>query len=88
MSEKYRVIVQLKSGVLDVQGKAIESSLGELGVDTVSDVRVGRVVEFSASSGDDEIKKLCDELFSNPVIEDYTIEKIASEKIASERITS
>lgn len=84
-SSRYRVIVKLKEGVLDVQGKAIESSVSELGIGSVGDVRVGRVVEFSldgdqSGQTDDKIKekidKLCSELFSNPVIETYSWESL------------
>ena len=83
-NEKYRVVVKLKEGVLDVQGKAIESSVSELGVDQICDVRVGRVIEFSFPEGSslskeqskEHIEKMCVELFSNPVIENYTWEQV------------
>ncbi|MCI5065625.1 phosphoribosylformylglycinamidine synthase subunit PurS [bacterium] len=84
--KKFRVHVLLKEGVLDVQGKAVESSLPELGVSTVSQVRVGKVIEFvvedspEGSTGGDQdelVKKLCEELFSNPVIENYSFEEVA-----------
>ena len=82
---KYRVRVLLKEGVLDVQGKAIESSLPELGVSNISNVRVGKLIEFSmsrdSSGADDEeqaaVRRVCEELFSNPVIESYQVEEIS-----------
>lgn len=82
---KYRVNVLLKEGVLDVQGKAIESSLPELGVTNISHVRVGKLIEFSlnregnASPADERasLEKVCEELFSNPVIESYSLEEIS-----------
>ncbi|MCB0320798.1 MAG: phosphoribosylformylglycinamidine synthase subunit PurS [Bdellovibrionales bacterium] len=82
--ERIRVLVRLKEGVLDVQGKAIESSLLEHGVKALRDVRVGKVVEFtidssqfsSRESKDAEVRRLCDELFTNPVIESYSLEAV------------
>lgn len=81
MEEKrYRVLVQLKTGVLDVQGKAIESTVSELGIQQLKDVRVGKVIEFTVQkdgSEEEQIQKLCNELLSNPVIENYTYEVIS-----------
>ncbi len=88
--KKYRVRVLLRQGVLDVQGKAIEASLPELGISSISDVRVGKVIEFqldpdtlkagtldAATNEEAELlKKVCEELFSNPVIESYEVEEV------------
>jgi len=43
---KARVIVTLKSGILDPQGKAIEGALRSLGVGGVASVRQGKVFEI------------------------------------------
>jgi phosphoribosylformylglycinamidine synthase PurS subunit len=73
------VHVFLKSGVLDVQGKAVENALHGLGWPTVENVRVGRVLTFDLPGEDQatveaEIKTMCDRLLANPVIESYQIE--------------
>ncbi len=73
------VHVFLKPGVLDVQGKAVESALHGLGWPGVSDVRVGRVIAFELPDGDAaaaeaEAKAMCDKLLANPVIESYRVE--------------
>ncbi len=75
---KVRVYVRLKAGVLDVQGKAIEGSLKSVGHDNVSNLRVGKVIEFDLESetkekAKNEVENLCDKLFTNPVIEDFEI---------------
>jgi len=76
---KATVHVFLKPGVLDVQGKAVESALHGLGWAGVKDVRVGRVITFELP-GDDkaaaeaEVKAMCDKLLANTVIESYRIE--------------
>ena len=76
---KVRVLVRLKPGVLDVQGKAVEHAIQDLGYSQVSDVRVGRMVELSIEAKDStEAEKsaevLCKELLANPIIETYEIQ--------------
>ena len=75
---KVKVHVFLKAGVLDVQGKAVENALHGLGWGGVSDARVGKLIEFDLA--DDvadkqaEVKRMCDTLLANTVIESYRIE--------------
>ena len=69
----------LKPGVLDVQGKAVESALHGLGWPGVSGVRVGRVIEFDLAATDRaaaeaEVKAMCEKLLANTVIEGYRAE--------------
>ncbi len=49
---KARVIVTLKSGVLDPQGKAIEGALASLGVPGVASVRQGKVFDVELAGED------------------------------------
>ncbi len=73
------VHVFLKPGVLDVQGKAVESALHGLGWPDVSHARVGRTIEFDLP-GDDkaaaeaQVKAMCEKLLANTVIESYRID--------------
>ncbi|MDP2763369.1 MAG: phosphoribosylformylglycinamidine synthase subunit PurS [Brevundimonas sp.] len=75
---KVKVHVFLKPGVLDVQGKAVEGALHGLGWADVSNARVGKLIEFDL--GDDlgdkaaEVKRMCETLLANTVIESYRIE--------------
>ena len=74
-----KVHVTLKPGVLDVQGKAIEGALHGLGFPGVSEVRVGRTVEFDlaaadAAAAEAEVKQMCERLLANPVIESWRAE--------------
>jgi phosphoribosylformylglycinamidine synthase len=76
---KARVIVTLKSGVLDPQGKAIEGALKSLGVDGVESVRQGKVFEVEVAAADKakaeaKLKEAAEKLLSNMVIENYRIE--------------
>jgi phosphoribosylformylglycinamidine synthase len=76
---KATVHVFLKPGVLDVQGKAVEAALHGLGWGGVSNVRIGRVIEFDVAGADAataaaEVKAMCDKLLANTVIESYRAE--------------
>lgn len=75
---KVRVLVRLKPGVLDPQGRAVHHSLEGLGFEGVKDVRIGRVIEMDLADGTSEaaIDDMCQKLLANMVIEDYSIEKL------------
>jgi phosphoribosylformylglycinamidine synthase len=80
MSEfRFAVNVLPKDGILDPQGRAVEGSLGHLGMGGVSGVRVGRRVELTVEATDEAearmtVERLASELFSNPLIESFAIE--------------
>ena len=78
---KARVIVTLKNGVLDPQGKAIKGSLEALSFENVSKVRQGKVFDVELDESDKEkatmsVKHMCEKLLVNEVIEKYTIQII------------
>jgi phosphoribosylformylglycinamidine synthase len=80
---RFAVNVTPKAGILDPQGRAVEGSLGHLGIDGVSDVRVGRRVELtveaaSQSTAREIVDRLASELLSNPLIEAYDVELLAA----------
>ena len=76
---KARVIVTLKSGVLDPQGKAIEGALKGLAVDGLTSVRQGKVFDIELY-GDDpaaarrRLSEACERLLANTIVENYAIE--------------
>jgi len=74
---KVRVLVSLKNGVLDPQGKAIEHALGSLGFEGVGDVRVGKTIDLELADGssDEDIDAMCRKLLANTVIENYRVER-------------
>jgi phosphoribosylformylglycinamidine synthase subunit PurS len=78
---RFAVNVLPKDGILDPQGRAVEGSLGHLGVEGVSGVRVGRRVELAVSAMSEGearsiVERLARELFSNPLIEQFEVESI------------
>lgn len=76
-----RVTVTLRNGVLDPQGKAIESALTSLGVDGVQGVRQGKVFDIDLAPTDanrarDLLEEACEKLLANTVIENYRIDLV------------
>ena len=75
---KIKVIVTLKNGVLDPQGKAIQQTLNGMNFDKVSDVRQGKFFEIEVKENDETKAKslvddMCKKLLANLVIEDFKI---------------
>jgi phosphoribosylformylglycinamidine synthase len=75
------VLVTLKPGLADPQGKAVESALPALGWTNVSGVRVGKHVRLEIdATGEDAVRaqvaEMNDRLLSNPVIEDARVLEI------------
>jgi phosphoribosylformylglycinamidine synthase len=78
---KARIVVTLKTGVLDPQGKAIEGALASLGVEGVESVRQGKVFDIELATSDrakaeDALKTACEKLLANTVIENYRVELV------------
>ncbi len=76
---RFAVNVLPKDGILDPQGRAVESSLSHLEVEGVSAVRVGRRVELTVEASTEvearaTVERLARDLFSNPLIESFAIE--------------
>ena len=80
---RFAVNVRPKDGILDPQGRAVEGSLGHLGIDGVSAVRVGRRIELTVTAADEDaaraiVERLAGELLSNPLIEANAVEIIGA----------
>ena len=75
---KIKVIVTLKNGVLDPQGKAILQTLNGMSFSNIEDVRQGKFFEISMKENDEtkakaQVEEICKKLLANLVIEDYKI---------------
>ena len=75
---KVKVVVTLKSGVLDPQGKAIQQTLNGMGFPNVKDVRQGKYFDIDIDESDEQKAKqsaeeICKKLLANQVIEDFKI---------------
>ncbi len=76
---KARIVVTLKTGVLDPQGKAIEAALKSFGINSVEGVRQGKVFDIEVAANDRAeaeatLKSACEKLLANTVVENYAIE--------------
>ena len=75
---KVQVIVTLKDGVLDPQGKAIQQTLNGMSFSEVKEVRQGKYFDIEVNTSDeknakDKVEEMCKKLLANLVIEDYKI---------------
>ena len=75
---KIKVIVTLKNGVLDPQGKAIQQTLNGMSFSEVKEVRQGKYFDIEVSTEDEnnaktKVEEMCKKLLANLVIEDYKI---------------
>ena len=74
-----RVYVSLKPTVNDPEGLTIHGALKDLGFETIESVRAGKYFEvrFEAddeAAADRDVRRMCDELLANPVIDQYRYE--------------
>jgi phosphoribosylformylglycinamidine synthase PurS subunit len=77
-TQKVRVFVSLKNGVLDPQGRAIAHAIAGLGFAGVADVRAGRMFELDVAADvtDAALEDIAAKLLANMVIENYRIERV------------
>jgi len=76
---KASIIVTLKNGLLDPQGKAIEGALKSLDLADINSVRQGKIFEVELATNDpakarDLLKAACEKLLANTIVENYRIE--------------
>ncbi len=88
---RYRaeVVVTLKPGLLDPQGKAVEGALPALGYPNVSDVRVGKSIDLTVDAPDEaaavaQLHEMCERFLANPVIEDSRVVSVVRDGVALE----
>ena len=75
---KIKVIVTLKNGVLDPQGKAIQQTLSGMNFSNVNEVRQGKYFDIEVNEKDEakaksQVEEMCKKLLTNLVIEDFKI---------------
>ena len=78
---KFSVTVTLKKDVLDPQGKVVQNTLQNLGMDSLKSVRQGKYFELEVNDNDQaqaekKVDDMCKKILANLIIEDYKINKI------------
>ncbi len=74
-----KVQVRLRPSVLDPAGEATNAAANRLGIEGISNLRIGKLIELELNApNEDEAKRrleiLSDQLLANPVIEDWSME--------------
>ena len=75
---KIKVIVTLKNGVLDPQGKAIQQTLNGMNFSNINEIRQGKYFDIEIDEKDEikaksQAEEMCKKLLANLVIEDFKI---------------
>ena len=78
---KFSVTVTLKKDVLDPQGKVVQNTLINMGMNNLKNLRQGKHFEIELNENDEviaekKIDDMCKKLLVNLIIEDYKISKI------------
>ena len=78
---KFSIKVTLKKDVLDPQGKVVQQTLQNMGMDTLKSLRQGKYFEIEINENNEKIAKdkiedMCKKLLVNLIIEDFEISKI------------
>ena len=78
---KFTVKVILKKNVLDPQGKVVQQTLQNMGMDTLKNLRQGKYFEIDINESNEskalvKIEDMCKRLLVNLIIEDFEISKI------------
>ena len=78
---KFSIKVTLKKDVLDPQGKVVQQTLQNMGMNMLKSLRQGKyfeieINEINESKAKDQIENMCKKLLVNSIIEDFEISKI------------
>ena len=78
---KFSVTVTLKKDVLDPQGKVVQNTLKNLGMDNLKNIRQGKYFEIEIDENDQKLAEkkvddMCKKLLANLIIEDYKVNLI------------
>ena len=83
MTYGIRLLVFLKEGVLDTQGKTVAASLKGMGYNCLKDLRVGKYIHLDVEASSEaeavaQVEKMCDDLLVNDIIEEFKVETEAA----------
>ena len=78
---KFSVTVTLKRDVLDPQGKVVQNTLLNLGMNNLKNIRQGKYFELEIDESDqkkaeEKVNEMCEKLLVNLIIEDFKINKL------------
>jgi len=76
---RIKILIRLKSQILEPQGKVIEQSLKSLGFEEFSNIRQGKLIEIDLPDSlnekerSEKIDVACKKLLVNEIIEEYEV---------------
>ena len=76
---RLKILIRLKSQILEPQGKVIEQSLKSLGFEEFSNIRQGKLIEIDLPDSlnekerSEKIDVACKRLLVNEIIEEYEV---------------
>ena len=76
---RIKILIRLKSQILEPQGKVIEQSLKSLGFEEFSNIRQGKLIEIDLPDSlnekerSEKIAVACKRLLVNEIIEEYEV---------------
>ena len=78
---KLAVNITLKKDVLDPQGKVVQQTLENMGINSLKNLRQGKYFEIELDETNEEkaysiVDEMCKKLLVNLIIEEYKIKKI------------
>ena len=78
---KFSITVTLKKDVLDPQGKVVQNTLIDMGMNNLKSIRQGKHFEIEINENDQanaekKVDEMCKKLLVNLIIEDYKINKV------------
>ncbi|MAQ69776.1 MAG: phosphoribosylformylglycinamidine synthase [Flavobacteriales bacterium] len=71
-----KISIMPQDALLDPQGKTVENNTSKLGIDNISNIRIGKHVFLEVESDSEEkaketIKEICEKLLVNQITEKY-----------------
>lgn len=77
MIYKAEIDIMPLEAILDPQGKAVTASMSNLGLNEISNVRIGKHITLKVEADNEEVannkvNKACKELLCNQIMESYT----------------
>ena len=77
MKFKAEIDIMPHANLLDPQGKAVSSSMGNLGLSEIANVRIGKHITLEVDASDEsdakaKVDDACKRLLCNQIVENYT----------------
>ncbi|MFT4600485.1 MAG: phosphoribosylformylglycinamidine synthase PurS subunit [Arenicella sp.] len=81
MKFRAEIDVMPKDALLDPQGKAVTQSMGNLGLNEVTDVRIGKHIRLyidadSKATAEAKAEEACKKILANEIMESYSFEVV------------